>query len=688
MTSNGGTQSVPQQSQSASAFSCSHCGLMFESSTSLQVHMHYQHEGQSRWGPSPTGPSSTTSNDTNETNNNQPLIKLHHIKASMSPHNQQSITAAADSSDNNPPTPQSGNEPGTPQSYQSGAQSPFAQQHSSNPPNDIHHATYPTYYEQYYHGMDYGHVPLPPSSAGHPLNNGQQHHHQQEYKTVPSSRYHHSAVPSTGSNTQLTSSNSVQITNNGMSPRVVSSTSPTGTSSSSPSQSNGQLMQIPHGQPTPSPSPKQCDKCGVVCETDGQLMEHSQVAHNSDATNGIGKHDQEQQNYPPFPPAHFNIKDEPSSDILDLDSQKMVYPHPDGALPPMHSLHPLQSMQRHPMMWGHHDPHHGFIPPHPGSDLKSSYYHQTIKTEYPPTPPIKNEYLNHKMGSVGDFSPILPPTPVSMKQDYNHIKSEYSMQSQAASGMAQSGSLPPASSIGTKNFVTDIGESGNQLTTSPSDFPSTTTPQENGQFQRTFEPPTSSLPASKGTSWKSNEARRPKTYNCTACNKWFTSSGHLKRHYNTTLHKNAVKSSGQPDPATMPISAHHHPNRDPNYVGKRRSHHQRNQQQQQANAQQQAISQSSGSQSSNAQNQLQQQQQQQQQAVPSEQSSRSPDYQPQFTLPSFGSSVLQQGFQQYGSTNLHNPPGNGQAGENELFALHYTLIKLLSQNPPWEAQKN
>ncbi|XP_067005030.2 transcription factor Zelda [Anabrus simplex] len=69
--------------------------------------------------------------------------------------------------------------------------------------------------------------------------------------------------------------------------------------------------------------------------------------------------------------------------------------------------------------------------------------------------------------------------------------------------------------------------------------------------------------ATSNQSWKSNEARRPKTYNCSACNKWFTSSGHLKRHYNTTLHKNAVKQSGAPDPATMPITNHHHPSRDP-----------------------------------------------------------------------------------------------------------------------------
>jgi hypothetical protein len=616
MTSNGGTMPVPQ----SASFSCSHCGMMFESSTSLQVHMHYQHQEAPRWGASP---SSTTPNGDEANNNHQPLGK-HHIKA-MSPH--QNTIAPADSSDNNPPTPQP-NEPGTPQSFQSGAQSPFANPPTTTANDNLHAPSYPSYYDQYYHGMESYH-------QHHLLNNGQ--HHQQEYKTVPSSRYQQQQQ-------QTTNSSSVQINNNGLSPRVVSSTSPTThTSSTSPAQ----MMHIPPGQPTPSPSPKQCDKCGVVCETDGQLMEHSQVAHSSE--NGIKSENGEQQNYPPFPPAHHyhhhTVKEEPSSDILDLDSQKMVYPpHPDGALPPMHSLHPLQSMQRHPMMWGHHDAH--FIPPHPG-------YHQAIKPEYPPTPPIKNEYMNvSHMKSVGEYSPILPPTPVSMKQEYNHIKADYN----SATGMAQSGSLPPASSIG-KNFVTDLSDGGNQLTTSPSDFPSTTTPQENGgQYQRSFEPPSSSLPSSKGANWKSNEARRPKTYNCTACNKWFTSSGHLKRHYNTTLHKNAVKSSGQPDPATLPISAHHHPNRDPNYMGKRRSHHNRNQANQQAQQQQQAQAAATAAAQTAAQNQLQQQN------VVSESSNRSPDYQPQFSLPSFGSSALQQGFQQYGSTNLHNPPGNGQAG--------------------------
>lgn len=104
-------------------------------------------------------------------------------------------------------------------------------------------------------------------------------------------------------------------------------------------------------------------------------------------------------------------------------------------------------------------------------------------------------------------------------------------------------------------------------------------------------PPQAAYPPSKssksGGSWKSNEARRPKTYNCTACNKWFTSSGHLKRHYNTTLHKNAVKQSGVPDPATLPISTHHYPQKDTNFNFKQQQQIQQNNQQQEQQKQQQ-----------------------------------------------------------------------------------------------------
>lgn len=640
---------VPQ-SQSA-PLSCAPCGLNLESAGSMSVHQmtfHSQDLGQSRWGSSPS--STTTMSETNETNNNHQPLGKHHIKA-MSPSHQNTI-AAADSSDNNPPTPQQSesehnNFSNGSSNFGNAQQNPATTQ--ANESREMN-AAYPGYYSEYYHGVEYGHVP---PNSHHSILNGQ--HHQQEYKSVPSSRFHQQAPFNSSthnsSNTQQTNTNSaVQISNNGLSPRIVSSSSPSNhTNSTSPSQ----IMHVPPGEPTPSPSPKQCDKCGVVCETDGALIEHSQT-HLNGSSNGLKTEhgDHQQHNFPPFG-SHYAphiVKDEPASDILDLDSQKMVYPpHPDGSLPPMHSLHPLQSMQRHPMMWSHHDAPHFIPPPHPS-------YHQSFKPDYhPPTPPIKNEYGNAHMKSSSDYSPILPTVP-GLKQDYNSIKAEYN----GPSVINQTGVLPPASTIGNKTYVSDINENGAHLTASPSDFPSTTTPQENGgSYQRTFEPPTSSLPSGKGApGWKSNEARRPKTYNCTACNKWFTSSGHLKRHYNTTLHKNAVKSSGHPDPATLPISAHHHPQRDPNYVSKRRSHH-RNQQNQANNSNNQQQQQNSSQQSS--------QSQIQQQTVVSEASTKSPDYQPQFSLPSFGTSAaLQQGFQQYGSTNLHNAPGNGQAGEKSF----------------------
>lgn len=42
------------------------------------------------------------------------------------------------------------------------------------------------------------------------------------------------------------------------------------------------------------------------------------------------------------------------------------------------------------------------------------------------------------------------------------------------------------------------------------------------------------------TEYPSN-VKRAKSFKCEDCNKWFTSHGHLKRHYNTTLHKNMTK---------------------------------------------------------------------------------------------------------------------------------------------------
>lgn len=56
------------------------------------------------------------------------------------------------------------------------------------------------------------------------------------------------------------------------------------------------------------------------------------------------------------------------------------------------------------------------------------------------------------------------------------------------------------------------------------------------------QPPVPPRPASDGppTEYATN-VKRPKNFKCEVCRKWFTSQGHLKRHYNTTLHKNMEK---------------------------------------------------------------------------------------------------------------------------------------------------
>ncbi|XP_053691448.1 uncharacterized protein LOC128739966 [Sabethes cyaneus] len=645
MASNGVTlRGVPQTQQNLSGHHrCSQCGLYLESSTSLQVHMQYHHETMNRWGTSATGsiPSSTTSSTpTSDTeNNNQPSLKSH-IKTA-SPH--QTIAAAADSSDNQPSTPQPPAlpEPGTPQSFTGGA-SPYQQQGTILAPPEMHYPAYIHGYDPYTYPIDYAH----PLQTAH-LNNQQQ----IEYKAVPSSRYHpysnnshsngnHHASAHHSSNSGT--HNASPINNAGLSPQVVSSSSSTQNSASlasttvASSTTTSPQNNSSHIPPTPSPSPIQCEKCGMVCDTDEALNDHEANVHQSqnqqqpesqqsERISMDRNEDQDMQgNYSYGNPSTF-IKEEPGpSDILDLDSQKMVYP-PEPVLPPMNTLHSLQSIQRHPMMWPH-DP-HNFMPPHHPHDLKAPYYHPQIKSEYSSTPSIKSDYPQHAAMQVKqEYSSTVAPA--TIKTDYNITPA-----------------LPPTvpqSNQSVKPYTEDC--EGNQLATSPSDFPSTTTPQENNSQFRNFEPPTSSLPNSalptKGTAWKSNEARRPKTYNCTACNKWFTSSGHLKRHYNTTLHKNAVKSSGQPDPATLPISVHHHPGRDPNYATKGRRG---------AAAQiQQPI----------------------QQPVPPPDPPRSPDYSTQysatgFTTPSVHQITSNQGFHQYNS-NLQNTsstvPPNGVAG--------------------------
>ncbi|XP_066141619.1 uncharacterized protein [Euwallacea fornicatus] len=277
-------------------------------------------------------------------------------------------------------------------------------------------------------------------------------------------------------------------------------------------------------QPTPSPSPKHCDKCGFMCETAAQLIDHTNLNHLNNPSN---QYMFEQQ-------ATVKEEEVSQSEILDLDSQKVVHPawaeskepsdkRPNGEPGNSHTistmLNPWPSQTAHQQTMFQADQN---IYINDAGDQKLfslPSIHQDSKlfsADQKMFPAHHAENQNFINGGVSSSS---NPDMGSVNQQYRSFEHL---------------SPPAANSVISSSQVTQV--------------PSTTTPTVSS--------------GTKSANWKSNEARRPKTYNCTACNKWFTSSGHLKRHYNTTLHKNAVKSSGQPDPATMPISAHHHPARD------------------------------------------------------------------------------------------------------------------------------
>ncbi|XP_076289120.1 uncharacterized protein LOC143213290 [Lasioglossum baleicum] len=302
---------------------------------------------------------------------------------------------------------------------------------------------------------------------------------------------------------------------------------------------------------SPRSPPIQCDKCGAVYEDANQLGEHVRTNHSNSPSGYPGQHQyqqlgsspqqqnqQQQQSLhtsPPQPgqqqsgydyngtPIKTEVKQEPEeqAEILDLDSHKVQTHRYEEELMRLHQqqqqqhqelqmqLHQQQVLQQQQQRTGPHSVSSMLAWP-PGPD-----YHSGLSP----------------MGPMDSVSP-LPDQAQFMRGQHMPVE-------------------PPRH------------PSGSPIITSTQPMPGHQMP--GGLLQQPPKPPPLA-----NQSWKSNEARRPKTYNCTACNKWFTSSGHLKRHYNTTLHKNAVKQSNQPDPANLPISAHHHPGRD-NHSGSGRS---------------------------------------------------------------------------------------------------------------------
>ncbi|KAI4464318.1 zinc-finger double-stranded rna-binding [Holotrichia oblita] len=285
-------------------------------------------------------------------------------------------------------------------------------------------------------------------------------------------------------------------------------------------------------QPTPSPSPKQCDKCGYVCESATQLIEHLNVAHPpTPAPHPMSSY----QNFM-FGNTEIKVEDDAQSEILDLDSHKVhqVYSEEEkrqqqnGEL--SHNPHSVSAMLN---QW-----------PHPGTAQQQQNQQNS--------PQQQKMYVQDHQRMYGMPEQKMYPNGMQEKMFQEKLFSSH----QVPNEFMQNG----VTTTSQENAMTQPPQAYRPFEMAPQAAPPVIT-----STQVPVGPPqTAPPPSTKSTNWKSNEARRPKTYNCTACNKWFTSSGHLKRHYNTTLHKNAVKSSGQPDPASLPISAHHHPARDQN----------------------------------------------------------------------------------------------------------------------------
>lgn len=500
MASNSGVQQQSQQHfqqqqhHNTSPHHCKECGLYLNSAESLEVHLQYHKENLlNKWA---TQAATSHSEETN--NNNNP--KVNTIKREFIPNN---TIAAADSSDSmNKKSPDYSRttpetifgHPPTPQSYQS-ASSPY-----QNHDNSAFSPNFPNY------------QPIkterPSSSPNYQSNYNNFAEPQFFSMEANQSQQYNQDFPLHKA--------SVQNTTYRYHPYQQSQHSPYDRAQSNSQVSSSSPAYPP--QPTPSPSPKQCDKCGFVCDSATQLIEHLNITHPPTPASHISSYHQNQHFL--FNNDHqqpqIKTEDDAQSEILDLDSHKV------------HQVYPEDEKRQNGELNGHN--------PHSVSALLNSW-----------SPPQQKMFAQEQrmfMNGPNEqklFSPdqkLFQPHQIH-GQEFMGNNVSTTTQDGVSSGMQQ----------GYRSFE-HLPPQPNTPVISSTQVPNN--------------PPQNSVsPATKSANWKSNEARRPKTYNCTACNKWFTSSGHLKRHYNTTLHKNAVKSSGQPDPASLPISAHHHPARDP-----------------------------------------------------------------------------------------------------------------------------
>lgn len=566
-------QLMPQHNfqQPNSAHHCKECGLFFDSAKSLEVHLQYHKENLlNKWANQAAGHSTNdqeTNNNNNNNNNNGSgsATTKNGTQSSLiiiNNNNKQAaaIAAPADSSDsmhvikNKSPdsygsraTPEgvtvSFGHPPTPQSYHS-ASSPY-QTHADQQQQPNFSSSYLNQQQQSYQPVKSERA-SPYAGNGYSVYPGEQQYFGIEQLGYPQDYPVHK-MPTGGQNQQFRYH--PYAGQYDRSPQVSSS------SPAYPSQ---------NPQPTPSPSPKQCDKCGCVCDSAAQLIEHLNHAHPQATLNQLNHHQQQQQ-FINFNNNHHHsssssvmhdgviihnnnnnnnnkdmiIKqegDEPQTEILDLDSHKV------------HHVFQTQEEEDELHKRNNGDMSHGN--PHSVTAMLGHW----------PAPTSNNNTNNS--GSNSNNNVATSPTHQKMQQQQQQ---HFSNPSPFVPHQMHQNDYIVQSGVTTTNQQQQQDSGGLMSGYRPFEH---LPPQPNPPVISSSATPSGPVP--KGATWKSNEARRPKTYNCSACNKWFTSSGHLKRHYNTTLHKNAVKSSGQPDPATLPISAHHHPGREERDGGRTR----------------------------------------------------------------------------------------------------------------------
>ncbi|XP_068979284.1 transcription factor Zelda isoform X2 [Bombus flavifrons] len=487
---------------------CKDCGLYFESDKSLEVHLRYHQENLlSQWA---------NQAQQEESNNNNSKAGNHNSHVGV---RRDSVTAPADSSESSSRPP---------------SQDPTSSsQHSSTQQQQSVHQQQQVEQQQQ-----------------------QQQQQQAQQQQAANQNYNHFQTSMYGDNYFMQNDQAYMLSHHYSPPREDNGVGGGGGSYSRYHPYQHQQHFPPEransvSSTSPRSPPIQCEKCGAVYEDANQLGEHVRTSHSNSPGGYPGQHQyqqlgnspqqqnqqqmhasppqssqQQQQSgydYNGRQPVKLDITKEPDeqAEILDLDSHKVQTHRYEDELIRMHQQQQqelqIQMHQQQVMQQQHHQQQRA------GAHSVSSML---------AWPPAAQPHDYHP-----GLSPMIPMDSISPLSDQNQFIRGQHMPVEAPR------------------------HPNSPIITSTQPMPGHQIP--GGLLQQPPKPPPLA-----NQSWKSNEARRPKTYNCTACNKWFTSSGHLKRHYNTTLHKNAVKQSNQPDPANLPISAHHHPGRDSHSSGR------------------------------------------------------------------------------------------------------------------------